>query len=480
MRAHRCVPMLPGISRATILACLAFAACRSAPTTASVARATPVAVREEAAGHAAGVVAGWCGGAELSAAERAIRDAVDRRYDAHVALLQRAVDIPSGTLNTQGVRRVGTLFAGELQALGFRTRWVEVPATMHRGGHLVAERDGTRGPRLLLIGHLDTVFEGEGQHWVREDTVARGAGTSDIKGGDVAILLALHALADAGELDGMRVTVVLTGDEEAPGRPLAEARAALLDAARSSDVALAFEGGTATRAAIGRRGASSWQLHVSGRQAHSSGIFSSGVGYGAVYEGARVLDDVRRTLSGEPGLTLNVGLLAGGAHVAADSAAGTLLADGKSNIVPPAFEATGDLRFLSEGQKDSARTRMRQIAGHSLAGTEARFTFEDAYPAMTATPANARLLALYSGASSALGYPAVTTSPPESRGAGDVSFVAPLMPGIDGLGVDGAGAHSPHELIYLPSLRMSAARAAVFMSRLARGTTPRDARDTRP
>lgn len=405
----------------------------------------------------------------LTAREMRMQQAVDARYAAHVDLLRRAVDVPSGTLNVRGVRAVGELFAGELRALGFHTRWVEMPDAMHRAGHLVAEHGGTRGPRVLLIGHLDTVFEGEGQRWVREDTIARGAGTSDMKGGDVAMLLALHALADVGELDGMPITVVMTGDEEAPGRPLATARAALLDAGRTSDVALAFEGGTATHAAIGRRGASSWHLRTTGRQAHSSGIFAPSVGYGATYEGVRILDEVRRTLSGENGLTINVGLLGGGAHVALDSTTSALSADGKSNIVPPAFEATGDLRFLSEPQKDSARARMRRIAGTSLAGTSAMFTFDDAYPAMPVTPANQRLLAVYSGASQALGYPAVTTTAPEARGAGDVSFVAPLIPGIDGLGVDGAGAHSPRELIYLPSLRTSAVRAAVFMERLAEG-----------
>jgi glutamate carboxypeptidase len=193
-------------------------------------------------------------------------------------------------------------------------RWAELPAAMRRAGHLVATHTpaagAARGPRLLLIGHLDTVFEGEGQRFVREDTVARGAGTSDMKGGDVAMLLALRALRDAGLLATMTVTVVMTGDEELPERPLTVARAALVDAARQSDLALAFEGGSPTRVAIGRRGASTWKLDVTARQAHSSGVFSPAAGYGAIYEGVRIVDQFRRDMAGERGLTFNVGLVA--------------------------------------------------------------------------------------------------------------------------------------------------------------------------
>jgi glutamate carboxypeptidase len=408
----------------------------------------------------------------LSETETRLRDAVRTHYDGAVALLQRAVDIPSGTHNLAGVRRVGDLFGAELRALGFAVRWADVPPALRRAGHLVATHTPAagraRGPRLLLIGHLDTVFEGEGQRFVREDTVARGAGTSDMKGGDVAMLLALRALRDAGLLDSMTVTVVMTGDEELPGRPLAAARAALVDAARQSDLALAFEGGTPTRVAIGRRGASTWELAVTARQGHSSGVFSPTAGYGAIYEGARILDQIRRDMAGERGLTFNVGLVGGGARVTVDSTGNALAADGKDNIIAPTFRAAGDLRFLDEQQKEDARVRMRAVAARSLAGAQASFTFADGYPAMPVTAAGERLLALFDGASRALGYPGVTTTPPESRGAGDVSFVAAYIPGIDGLGVDGAGAHSPRELVYLPSLRMSAERAAVFMARLAR------------
>jgi glutamate carboxypeptidase len=342
-------------------------------------------------------------------------------------------------------------------------------------GHAHAGAGAARGPRLLLIGHLDTVFEGDGQRWVREDTIARGAGTSDMKGGDVAMLLALRALRAAGLLDSMTVTVVMTGDEELPARPLVVARAALVDAARQSDLALAFEGGSATRVAIGRRGSSTWRLHVAARQAHSSGVFSPTVGYGAIYEGARVLTAWREEMAGERGLTFNVGLAGGGARAAVDSTGSALAADGKANIVAPAFEAMGDLRFLNEPQKEEARRRMRAAVTRPLAGAASRVEFEDGYPSMPVTAGGERLLAVFDGASRALGYPAVTSTPPESRGAGDVSFVAAVVPGIDGLGVDGGGSHSPREFVSLPSLRLSAERAAVFMARLAREWPTRSA-----
>lgn len=280
------------------------------------------------------------------------------------------------------------------------------------------------------------------------------------------MLLALRALADAGTLKDMQITVVMSGDEESAGHPLSVSRATLIDAARQSDIALAFEGGSATRVAIGRRGSSNWRLDVTAHQAHSAGVFSPSVGYGASYEAVRILDEFRRTMAGEDGLTFNIGIMGGGAHVTVDSSGSGLTVDGKSNIIPPVFFASGDLRFLTEQQKASARTRMRAIVAHPLAGTKGTITFEDSYPSMAVTPAGEKLLSLFDATSRSLGYPSVSTTRPEDRGAGDISFVAPYIPGMDGLGVNGAGAHSPRELVYLPSIRLSAERAAVFMSRL--------------
>jgi len=404
----------------------------------------------------------------LTRSEQQLRDWVKAHREDQIQLLQRMVNIPSGTLNVAGVRAVGAVFKAELDALGFTTRWADMPAAMHRGGHLVAERKGKSTPpgskRLLLLGHFDTVFEGEGQRFVRADTIARGAGTADMKGGDAILLYALKALAATGQLDRMDVTVVITGDEESTGRPLDLARKDLIDASKRTDVALSFEGGSREFASISRRGSSNWILRVTGRQAHSAGVF--GNNYGAIYETARILNEFRERLVGEPGLTFNPGVIAGGTELEADTSGYTFTVSGKTNIISPTTVVKGDLRFLTEEQKEKARDAMREIVERNLPGSDAVITFENSYPAMPITGAGEALLAQYDAVSRALGFPAVKALDARNRGAGDLSFVAPYIPGIDGLGAMGGGSHSPQEWVHLPTLEMQTARAALLMARL--------------
>jgi glutamate carboxypeptidase len=338
-----------------------------------------------------------------------------------------------------------------------------------RAGHLVAEHRGRKGgTRMLLIGHLDTVFEGEGQRFARSDTVARGAGSGDMKGGDVVVLYALKALHAAGALKDANVTVVFTGDEESAGDPIAVSRRDLIDAARRSDVALAFEGGNRDNATVARRGASTWLLRVTGKQAHSAGIFGESAGFGAVYEMARILDEFRRSLAAEANLTLNASVAVGGTDVAYDTTRVAGTATSKLNIVARSATVSGDLRFLTEEQKERARARMRSIVARSLPGTSAEISFSDEYPAMSPTPGNYRLLAVYDTVSRALGHGPIEAYDPGRRGAGDISFVAPYIDGLDGLGALGGGAHSPDEWVNLPALAMQTERAALLIYRLSR------------
>ena len=405
----------------------------------------------------------------LSPVERKIRGSVERHRQAQVDFLERVVNINSGTLNVEGVRRVGDVFRAALDSLGFETRWASMPESMKRSGHLIAEHKGKPGgKRILLIGHFDTVFEGEGQQFVRLDSMARGAGSADMKGGDAIILYALAALRDAGALDDANIIVVFSGDEERAGSPLELARRDLIDAGKRSDVALAFEGGDRGIATVARRGDSRWTLRVTGRQAHSSGIFKEGVGDGAIYEASRILDEFREALSDENNLSFNPGVFVGGTDVTFDtnSVAGT--AAGKLNIIARSAIVQGDLRFLSEEQKEHARAKMREIVARHLPQTSAEIMFEDEYPAMPPTKGNQALLAAYDSVSRALGYGPVRALDPGQRGAGDVSFVAPYVDAIDGLGADGLGSHTPREEVNLESLPMQTERAAVLIYRLTR------------
>jgi glutamate carboxypeptidase len=110
---------------------------------------------------------------------------------------------------------------------------------------------------------------------------------------------------------------------------------------------------------------------------------------------------------------------------------------------------------------------MRAIVAKSLPGASAEITFDDSYPAMPLTEAGQVVLAQLDSVSRALGYPAIQALDASRRGAGDLSFVAPYIPGVDGLGALGGGAHSPEEFVNLPSLEMQTARAALLMARLA-------------
>jgi glutamate carboxypeptidase len=204
-------------------------------------------------------------------------------------LLKQLVDINSGTLNPGGVRRVADILRPRFEALGFSCRFIPMEE-VHRAGHLECDRQGTHGKRVLLIGHMDTVFEPDSpfQKFEENGDKSIGPGVADMKGGLVIMLSALKALYQNHALDGTNVTVFLTGDEERPGEPLSVARRDLIEAGKRSDAALEFEGGVQIgghdAASIARRSAYQWVLTTTGKTAHSSGVFGKNVGDGAIYE----------------------------------------------------------------------------------------------------------------------------------------------------------------------------------------------------
>jgi glutamate carboxypeptidase len=411
--------------------------------------------------------------ARLTPAERRMVQLIDRDHTRNVALLQKLVDQNSGTLNLEGVEEVGRLVRAELEPLGFEVRWLDMRET-GRAGHMVATHRGNgRGKRMLLIAHLDTVFEPASpfQTFQRQGSRAIGPGVGDDKGGMVVIIAALRAMHAAGTLKDADIMVFLTGDEERPGSPLQIARQDLVEAGRWADVALEFENlahdSGREFATVARRSSTSWTLTTNGRTGHSSGIFSEGLGYGAIYEMARILDAFRRELP-EPNLTYNVGVIGGGTPAAIDEEGLRVEAEGKTNIVAETAIARGDIRTLTAEQEGRVRARMHQIVRENLPHSSAELVFaNDGYPAMEPTEGNRQILIKLNQASRDIGLPELGEFDPARRGAADSSFVAPYVDTLAGLGAAGGNAHAEGEWIELDSIARQAKRVSVLMTRLA-------------
>lgn len=411
-------------------------------------------------------------GQQLSAVERRLVAAVERGVPDALAVLERTVNINSGTHNFAGVRRVGDDLAKEFTSLGFTTRWVD-GASWKRAGHLIAEwRGNGRGRKVLLIGHLDTVFEEDSpfQRFARAaGDSATGPGITDMKGGNVVMLLALRALKDAGLLQNLQITAVLTGDEEDSGNPTELARRDLVAAADWADVAIGFENGPPDPhvAVVARRGSTGWLLRTSGVPSHSSQLFQPGVGSGAIYEMARILTAFHDSLSSEPKLTFNPGSVVGGTTVTFDSVQNRGTAFGKTNVVAESATVAGDLRALTPEQLQRAMATMQRVAARHYPRTGARLTFDEGYPPFAQTEGNDTLLAMVDRASRDAGLPPVGAVDPLRAGAADISFVAGRVEmAIDGLGLKGRSDHTVEETADLSMLPVQAKRAALLLHRL--------------
>ena len=421
----------------------------------------------------------------LSKEEQKVMDYIDANMPRAIALLKESVDINSGTLNIEGVKKVGAIFAREFEKANFKTKWVPMPDSLRRAGHLVAsigfnnasekaasKTKTNKGKKLFLIGHLDTVFEPDmpaNPFTMLNDSTATGQGVTDMKGGDVIMIIALQALQAQGLLKDANIIAYLTGDEEHAGYPREVSRGDFIETAKQTEIALAFEGANGLNSvATARRGASGWLLNVKAKTGHSSGVFTPYAGYGAIYEAARIVNEFREQLSTEKYLTFNPGVFVGGSEMNYDETKATGTAIGKTNIISPAVTVTGDLRFLTEEQKINARKKMQAIVDNSLAGTKATIEFQDGIPSMAPTEGNNQVLSVINSISMDMGAGATVAGDPGSRGAGDISYIAAYVDCIDGLGSSGRGAHAPGETINLKELPYLIKRAALTIYRLTR------------
>ena len=409
--------------------------------------------------------------AELSADEQRMADWIDAHVEDAISLLEKTVNISSGSNNHEGVREVGRVMRRELDGLGLETEWIEMPPEVNRAGHLFGRKDG-KGKKILLIGHLDTVFEADDafQTFERDGDRASGPGVNDMKSGNIIMVYALKALREIGALDDIAVVVAYTGDEEKTGTPISISRKDLIEAGQWADIALGFEGAVryddTDWATIARRSASSWTLEVEGKQAHSSGIFGDKVGAGAIFEAARILDAFYEEVRGEEHLTFNAGTIQGGTDVEYDTQQNRGRTFGKSNVVPRKVIVHGGMRTISVEQQERARQKMRAVIASSHPHTSATIEFWDSYPPMPPTEGNAQLQAKVSEINEALDRGPMPALDPSRRGAADISFVSQYTDGLAGLGALGSGGHTPNESLDLASIPLAIKRVAILIYRL--------------
>ena len=411
---------------------------------------------------------------QLSRSEAKMNVTVDSEFERSITLLGGMVGVNSGTVNFAGIKSVAEMMRAELEPLGFTVEWIDMSAAT-RAGHLVASHTGRKGTKkLLLIAHLDTVFEADSpfQTFVRKGNEAEGPGAGDNKGGLVVIVAALRAMKAAGTLKDANIEIHMTGDEEDAGDPIGVTRGPLIAAGKKADVALDFEGLSIENGrdmgVIARRSSNSWKLEVTGVTGHSSLIFDSTYGDGAAFELARILHRFRTELP-EQNLTFNVGLMAAGQEAAVDSDGVRASAKGKTNIIPGIALARGDFRTLSEEQSARVRAKMEAIVATSAPKTSARISFDPgSYPAMAPTEGNMALLKKLNAVNRDMGLAEQLPLDPLKRGAGDISFVANDVDGLVGLGAYSRGDHAPGETVDLDSIRRQAKRAAILMTRLSR------------
>ncbi len=410
----------------------------------------------------------------LDSTESKLLDWIARHEANTLELIETTVNINSGTMNSAGVRAVGQVYRAEFERMGFETRWVSMPETMRRAGHFVASKKAGSGPKVLLIGHLDTVFEADEsfQGYRRAGERAFGPGVSDMKAGNAVIVYALRALYELDLLDELQVAVIFTGDEENAGSPLSESKRDLIELAKWADFALGFEAGLSFDGSdwvtVSRRSSSNWYLEVEGRQAHSSKIFSEQVGDGAIFEAARILHQFNTQVKGEKYLTFNAGTIQGGTDVSYAFEENRGSTFGKTNVVPNKVIVHGDLRGLSAEQIERAERAMRSIVEKHSANTRANISFDHRYPPMAPTEGNLALSRLLSTINIDLGRQAMPILDPSRRGAADVSFAAPYADSLAGLGAIGSNAHTPEESLWVDSVPVAVQRAALLLYRLSK------------
>jgi glutamate carboxypeptidase len=377
----------------------------------------------------------------------ALRAAIDADVAAYLADLERLVNIDCGSYTPDGVDEVGRWVASFLEGIGAAVD-VRPDPSGRFGSTVVGTFDGTPGgPRVLLIGHMDTVFEpgtAAARPFRVDDGRAHGPGVSDMKGGLLAGLTALAALDAAGHRP--TVTFVANPDEEI-GSPFSGP--VIRGIARDHDAALVLECARANGDIVSaRKGIADLVVTIHGRAAHAG--VEPEKGRSAILAAARLVEALQALNGRWPTVTCNVGVIAGGT---------------RPNVVPETCRLEVDLRAASGAEFDAATAAMTELLSTTaVPDTTAEHEVTASHPPMEKSPATARLVALAVGMAGELGFELRDAA---TGGASDANTTASAgVPTLDGLGPIGGDDHAPPEWLDLESVVPRTTLLAGLISRV--------------
>jgi glutamate carboxypeptidase len=349
-----------------------------------------------------------------------------------LADLAELVSIDSPSSDKQGTDRLGRLLAARLADVGCA---VEVTPSALYGDTVMGTLHGHGRARLLLIGHLDTVYPAgtaAARPFTLRDGRAYGPGTADMKGGVLVGLYALSVLAALPRRPFAALSLLLNADEEV-GSPGSAGVIATQSA--GADAVLVLEAARASGALVSaRKGVGTYRLTVEGRAAHAGA--NPDQGRNAIVELCHKLVAIDALNGRWPGVTVTVGTIEGGTV---------------TNVVPDAARAAIDARAPDEAGAAALEQALRAIADQVIVeGTRTSLAGGWLHPPMPCRPGTTALLALARRAATELGFAVADVT---SGGASDANRPSALgIPTLDGLGPIGAGAHSPHEHIVIGSI----------------------------
>lgn len=399
----------------------------------------------------------------LDAEELELTAWLDSQEENMVAMLERITNINSGSLNKAGVSELAAIFGSELRQLGFSIATlpgevIEMPScpgsdyNVDVADHVLASKSGT-GSRLLMMGHLDTVFPPDSpfQAFSREGDTMYGPGVSDMKGGLVVMLYALKALNENGALADKSISVLLNSDEEMGSL---SSRKYLEEQALLHDWGLVYESSGNDRLTRERKGLGQARFVVHGLASHAGGAHEQG--RSAIKELAYKIVEIENITDYESGVTVNVGVVSGGEA---------------RNTIAPCAEALIDLRYPEPQQGIDAVAQFEEIFGnvYSYPVDSGEITTESwtnlHRPAKIATPESDFLLNKTIAIGRLLGQ---ELGVGDSGGGTDGSLTQAVgLPTLDSLGSAGTGAHSNREEGRVSSLVERAKLSAVLIHRLA-------------